>query len=97
MGSSNYSSWSLTRSEETLILITGGSIVCVGLAGNVLVIVLIALVAHMRIGLNFCLASLALADLIVLLFVGMLSLNMLLWPQHIVFGDYLCEYTQALF
>lgn len=85
-------SWEPNFSDKVLIIVIFGCVILTGVLGNVLVIALILFVRKMRNVVNLCLASLALADLIVLVFLPFIPLAWLFDVDHAFMGTNFCEY-----
>lgn len=92
---SNYTefeSWSPSLADKVTIAAIFGCIILMGVLGNVLVIALILFVRKMRGVVNLCLASLAVADLIVVVFLPIIPLAWLFDLDHSFMGANFCEY-----
>lgn len=92
--SSSAALWRLSQSGQTALTVIFGVILLAGIIGNVLVISIIVLVRAMRTAVNLCLASLAVADLIVLVFLPTLPLLSLYQLDASSIGKHFCEYSK---
>lgn len=84
--------WELKLGGKIAITVILGCIVLVGVIGNVLVITLITMVRKMNSTVNMCLASLAVADLVILVFAPILPLRNLYDADHSNLGINFCKY-----
>ncbi|XP_064596752.1 motilin receptor-like [Liolophura sinensis] len=85
-----FESWSPSLSDKVIIAVIFSCIILTGVLGNVLVIALILFVRKMRSVVNLCLASLALADLIVVVFLPILPLAWLFDLDYSFMGTNFC-------
>lgn len=87
--------WFPSLSDKIAITVIFGSIIVTGVVGNILILAVIFLVKKMRSAVNLCLASLALTDLLVLLFLPIAPLVSMFDLDDSYMGPYLCEYMWA--
>lgn len=87
-------SWSPSLSDKVIIAVIFGSIILVGVVGNVLVIALVLFVRDMRSAVNLCLGSLAVADVITVLFLPIVPMVWLFDLDASFMGTNFCKYQE---
>lgn len=83
--------WQVSQTGKILITVIFATVVLIGIVGNVLVIALVLLVREMRSSVNLCLLSLALSDLIVVVFLPTLPIMYLHQRDESAVGRNFCK------
>lgn len=86
-------SWQISQTGKILITAIFAGVVVTGIVGNVLVITVVLLVRQMRTSVNLCLFSLALSDLLVMVFLPILPITYLYDLDESFLGKHLCKYS----